>query len=262
MRTADDIFSRIRDSFATKVGDEPGETLDFYSRAVAEVDGEIYEEIEKNKTPHVWTSLEGQTLDDTGTWVNCPRDPGESDTSYSYRLMKWMLRNEACNETAISVHLLNPQEASDIEFVAQTNGCGTGTCYVIPKEYTEESISSALEEAQQRIKEIASPTTYIDYIIPEMRSVSIEAYISAPNGDLEAIKRQITDQVREYVNTVPPKEYLSLGKINKIGVNTDNVDYFSILSLVVNGEQVNATQVLQQIESKFIFNNISWTGGN
>jgi len=260
MRTSDEIFQDIRDRFESKTGDTQGTVLDMYSKAVAEVDADVYEEIENNKTPHVWSKLQGKDLDATGLWVNCPRDPEESDASYRYRLMQWMLRNEASNETAIKVKLLNPQYARNIEFVAMTNGCGTGTCYVLPRHYTEENIAASLKEAKERIHEIASPTTYIDYIIPEIKAVSFSVYLKTEDGDEAALKKNITAQVREYVNSIAPKEYLSVGTVNKIGANMSHVDYFSVLALFINGEQTSKIKLLQEIETKFIFDNITWLG--
>lgn len=260
VKTTTEIYNDIRKSFQEKAGDEPGAVLDMFTLAVAQVGADNYTEIENNKTPHVWTDLQGSKLDATGLWVNCPRDVGENDSSYRYRLMKWMLKNEACNETAIKVTLLNPVYASNIEYVAMTNGCGTGTCYVLPQHYTEENITASLREARNRMQKIADPSAYIDYIIPEVRSVSFEVYLKTSEGDEEALKTQITNAIREYVNAIPPKEYLSIGQINKIGVNTDQVDYFSVLSFIVNGEQINKIRMLQEVETKFIFDSITWIG--
>ena len=254
------IYEDIKNRFEVKTGETTGSVLDMFSMSVAQTDEEIYQEIEKNKTPHVWTYLSGGTLDATGLWVNCPRDVGENDSSYRYRLMQWMLKNEACNNTAIKVALLNPVYASNIEFVSLTNGCGTGTCYVLPRRYTEENIKASLEEARTRISKIASPTIYVDYIIPEIKSISFEIYLKTSNGDETIIKEQLTSKIKEYVNTVPPKEYLEIGRINKIGTNLSQVDYFNVLSLIVNGEQLNKIKILQEIETKFIFDNIIWIG--
>ena len=260
VKTATEIFNDIRNRFKNKTGQDQGAVLDMYTMAVSEQDAEIYDEIDRNKTPHVWTSLEGSRLDSTGTWVNCPRDVGENDATYMYRLMNWMLRNEACNETAIKVKLLNPEHAANIEYVSFTNGCGTATCYVLPKKYTKENITASLQEAKKRMSEIGSPTTYIDYIIPEIRSVSFEIYLKTNDGDEEIIKEQITEKIRSYVNEIPTKEYLSIGKINKDCVNINQVEYFSVLSVIINGEQIHKTKLLQEIESKFIFDNITWVG--
>ena len=256
-KKSQEIFSGIKNSFKQKTGEDSGAVLDLYSMSLSEVLENVYEEIEKNKTPHVWTALEGQKLDDTGTWVNLPRNPQENDSAYKYRLFNWMLVNEASNEHAITVKLLNPTYAANIEFVPMTNGCGTGTCYVIPKKYTEDNIGKSLEEARQKIKQIASPGLYDDYLVPDLRSVSLEIYLET-QGDINVMKENLTNQIRAYINSIPPKQYLSVGHINKLGANTSQVDFFSVMSLIVNGTQINKTKLLQEVESKFIFDSINW----
>lgn len=256
-KKSQEIFSGIKNSFKQKTGEDSGAVLDLYSMSLSEVLENVYEEIEKNKTPHVWTALEGQKLDDTGTWVNLPRNPQENDSAYKYRLFNWMLVNEASNEHAITVKLLNPTYAANIEFVPMTNGCGTGTCYVIPKKYTEDNIGKSLEEARQKIKQIASPGLYVDYLVPDLRSVSLEIYLET-QGDINVMKENLTNQIRAYINSIPPKQYLSVGHINKLGANTSQVDFFSVMSLIVNGTQINKTKLLQEVESKFIFDSINW----
>ena len=256
-KKSQEIFSGIKNSFKQKTGEDSGAVLDLYSMSLSEVLENVYEEIEKNKTPHVWTALEGQKLDDTGTWVNLPRNPQENDSAYKYRLFNWMLVNEASNEHAITVKLLNPTYAANIEFVPMTNGCGTGTCYVIPKKYTEDNIGKSLEEARQKIKQIASPGLYVDYLVPDLRSVSLEIYLET-QGDINVMKENLTNQIRAYINSIPPKQYLSIGHINKLGANTSQVDFFSVMSLIVNGTQINKTKLLQEIESKFVFDSINW----
>ena len=256
-KKSQEIFSGIKNSFKQKTGEDSGAVLDLYSMSLSEVLENVYEEIEKNKTPHVWTALEGQKLDDTGTWVNLPRNPQENDSAYKYRLFNWMLVNEASNEHAITVKLLNPTYAANIEFVPMTNGCGTGTCYVIPKKYTEDNVGKSLEEARQKIKQIASPGLYVDYLVPDLRSVSLEIYLET-QGDINVMKENLTNQIRAYINSIPPKQYLSIGHINKLGANTSQVDFFSVMSLIVNGTQINKTKLLQEVESKFIFDSINW----
>ena len=260
MRTAEDIYNDIQSRFKKKAGDDPGVVLGLFTSAISEEGENIYRTIENNKTPHVWSKLEGQELDDTGIWVNVPRKIGESDDSYRYRLMQWKHLKEGATETAINTALLRPTYAADIQFVPLTNGTGTGTCYVIPKSYTEENIRLSLSEAQEKIQQVGAAGTYVDYIIPEIRPVSMEIYLETDSGDETAIKEQLTAQIKTYVNSIAPGAYLSVGDINKIGVNIANVDFYSVLSLDVDGQQISGTKIMQQIDSKFIFDNISWMG--
>jgi hypothetical protein len=260
MRSAEEVYSDIQKRFSDKAGDEPGVVLGLFTAAVAKEAENIYRTIENNKTPHIWSKLEGQDLDDTGVWVNVPRDVGESDESYRYRLMQWKHLKEGATETAINTALLNPTYAADLQYVPLTNGTGTGTCYVIPKSYTEENITLSLQEAQERIKRTGAAGAYVDYIVPEIRAVSLEIYMETADGDETAIKNQLTARIKQYINSIAPGSYLSVGEINRMGVETTNVDFYSVLSLSIDGNQIAGTKVLQQIDSKFIFDSITWMG--
>lgn len=259
VKTSDEIFQDIHDRFVDKTGDNPGAVIDLYALASAEVTHGNYQAIDDNRTPHVWTYLEGTRLDDTGTWVNVPRKPGESDDSYKYRLMQWKQMMETSNRGAIDTACLSPQYAENISFVPFTHGCGTATCYVIPKHYTQESISESLLEARKIIEKYASAQLYVDYIIPEVRSVSLEIYLKT-SQDETAIKQYLTDSISTYINSIAPNDYLSLGDINRMGVNTSSVEYFSVLGLYINNHQVSTVRVLQDTESKMLFDEIHWIG--
>ena len=94
-----DITSRFEERIQNQIA--AGSTIDLYNVAISETLQDVYQEIENNKTPHIWSSLEGWKLDDTGTMFNLPRKTGENDANYKYRLQRWLLSNEASNTTAI-----------------------------------------------------------------------------------------------------------------------------------------------------------------
>jgi hypothetical protein len=253
------IALRFEDKTLKKI--QEGSVIDMYNVAVSETLEDVYQEIEDSKNPHIFTNLSGQQLDDTGFWVNCPRKDAEDDQNYMYRLMNWMLANEASNDTAIQDGLLNVTYASNIDYVPFTKGSGTATCYVIPKYYDNETISKSLAEAAAIVKKKASPSLFVEYIIPAIRGVKLQIFIEAGKGDIVLIKNNVERKIREYINVIPPGEFLKVGEINKIGVNEPGVDYFSILSLIIENEEVKDIEILQEIDSKFLFDEIIWSGG-
>lgn len=261
MRTADQIHNDIVSRFELRLNDKvaAGSVLDFYNTAVSKTLEDVYQEIENNKNPHLWSKLYGQQLDDMGTMLNCPREIEENDTSYRYRLMNWVLRNEASNTTAISDALLNPTYASNIEFRPFTKGSGTATCYIIPRNYNEETVASALQEAHEKVSKVASPSLYVEYIIPTIRNVRFQIFISGTaEVDLDIIKENVTKEIREYVNAIPPQGVLEIGAVNKIGISQPNVNYFNVIELLVEDEPVGAVRLMQELDSKFIFDEIIW----
>lgn len=261
MRTAAEILSDLKKRFETRVQDKvaSGTVLDFYNVSVSEALSEVYKEIEKNKNPHLWSKLYGESLDDMGVMLNISRKANEDDYTYRYRLMNWVLSNEASNKTAINDALLNPQYASNIEFQPCTKGSGTATCYIIPKDYSLETVTNAMQEAADIVGKIASPVIHIEYVVPTVRAVKFQIYINIAVGmDEDAIKNSIIDEVREYVNKIPPKSYLEIGQINKIGINTPGVEYFSVLSTLVDDEVMDYYKIIQGLDTKFIYDEIIW----
>lgn len=261
MRTSSQIKADIISDFEGRVSDEiqDGSAIDIYTSALSSEYERIYEEIDANKTPHIWSSLEGWRLDDMGIGLNLPRRTGEPDTTYRYRLMNWTLSNEASNTIAIQNALLNMTYASDVDYQPYTKGSGTGTCYVIPKEYTQEVITAALEETAERLANIADPSLYIEYIVPTMKSVVFQCYISVSDSvDIDYVKANIESKARDYVNAVPPREWMSAGEVNKIGVNEEGVEYFNVLSLLIDNVESTDFKILQGIDTKLIYDEIVW----
>ena len=262
MKTAEQVRNDIIERFENRIQDsiEDGSLIDIYTTVIGEEGEALYNEIDRNRTPHIWSSLEGQQLDDTGIMLNLPRKTGESDANYRYRLMNWVLTNEASNLTAINDALLLPTYASNIEFRPKVYGCGTAVCYVIPKEYTSDYITNSLIEAKNIVEGIATPGLYVEYIVPQVQGVKLQVYMVSEDGDIDAIHSNIENKVLEYINNIPPKAYMQVGQINRIGILEPKVDYFNVLSVIIDDEVISDTSVLQNIDTKLLFDEIIWTG--
>jgi hypothetical protein len=78
-------------------------------------------------------------------------------------------------------------------------------------------------------------------------------------GDTTTIKSNIEENIKNYINSIPPKENMELGVMNRIGIDEIMVDFFNILRIFVNNEEVRDTRILQTIETKFIFEEIVWS---
>ena len=260
MKTSNEILKSIKNNFKEKTGQDfnNGSAIGLYSDAISHTLEDVYIEIENNKTPHVWSFLHNETLDDTGTWVNLPRANDESDSQYKYRLMNWMLINEAANTKAIELILLNPEKGRNYSYYPKTRGAGTGTCYVIPKIYEEPHITDALNEAKEKIEKICSAGTYIEYVVPKIKNVVFEIFLHSDDGDIDFIKKTISEKIKKYINGLAPGEFLEIGKINKIGIETPDVNYFNVISMFVDMNEIEKIKVLQGIDTKFIFDNIKW----
>lgn len=260
MITAEESYTSLVAGFKEKTGHvvQTGSAIDMFFSAVADGFGIAHQAIEDNKNPHIYTALTGSDLDDVGTFFNCPRETDESDATYLYRLMHWVLRAETSNETAIGDTLYNLTNASYAKFIAKTKGCGTGTVYIIPNDYDDETIAAAIAEVKAKVEAVKSAGLYIEYTVPDVRGVTLYAAMTTTNGDIAQLKYTVSTKIAAYVNGIAPGDYLKVGTINKIGCNETNVDYFCIASLVIDEEEIEDTQVLQELKTKFLFDRILW----
>lgn len=260
MKSLTQIHQSIKNFFQNKVKDtiERGSVIDLFMLSTANEISDAYDYIESNKNPHIYTKLSGQNLDDMVKMCGFQRREGESDQNLLYRLLNWTLINEKSNTVAIDAALLNLKNASNVTYVPMVYGTGTAICYVIPTEYTVEKIEQALEEAKDRLKNVISPSLYIEYVTPALKAVTLSIAINNENSNLADIKKNLEKKIADYINSIPPKEFLDIGHINKIGINETGVSYFNINGLFVDGVSVTSLKTLQDIKSKMLLDVINW----
>lgn len=254
-----EIYNDLKQNFLERTGVDiaPRSVIDMFFKSVSDALHQIYNTIEENKKPYLFTNQEGEELDATGYFLQCPREEGESDSNYLYRLSNWTQRNAACNQQAILDKCKELQFSSSQNYVPYTKGVGTATIYVIPLDYSEGAISRALLEAQEKISPVISPSSIIEFQVPEPKPVRIVAYLDVKaNSDKENIKRMIQDSVKQYINSIPPGTSLYLGEINNIGLDTPDVEYFNVVQIFAGEEEITNFEILQTITAKFLFEQI------
>lgn len=259
-KTADEAYASLKANLEKRVGDEiqVGSVIDLFDHVIADEVRDMYDYIEANKNPYLFTNTWGADLDSLGYWVGISREIDEDDDHYKYRLKDWCLSNEKSNTTAIENAVLSPQSASNIQYVPYTHGSGTGTVIVTPKKYEEENIAAALAEAKELLSDVVSPSLYIQYIVPAMRAVKLNCYL-VTSGDEASIRANIEKQIADYVNSVAPGDALMIGDILKIGLNTSGVEYFNVLTYFIDNDQQSELKTVQELETKFIFDEILWS---
>lgn len=192
--------------------------------------------------------------------VNIVRRDSETDNTLRTRLHDWTLSNAKGNTTAITDALLDLTYASNVTYIPGVYGCATGVAYVIPKTYTAEGIANALKEAKERVEDVASPSLYIQYIVPKILPVSFSIALDVSDDtDSTFVKGLLEVKIQNYVNAIAPKEYLEIGTIEKMCMEEPSVTYFKVLSYAVDNTEQLSIRILQDTESKMIYDTISWT---
>ena len=72
------------------------------------------------------------------------------------------------------------------------------------------------------------------------------------------LQKNITANIKTYINSIKPGEFLQVGNLNKIGITEQNVDYFNVVSLIIDNEEVKDIAVIQEIDTKMLFQSIEW----
>jgi hypothetical protein len=141
--------------------------------------------------------------------------------------------------------------------VPYTHGAATATAYITPKSLDDVTIANAIAETKSRLKDVVSKTSYVEYIVPTILKVEIIAYMSVYK-DEDNIKTNINSKFKDYINNLAPGQSLEVGKLNKIGTDEVNVSYFSISSVIINGVELQDLNIVQKLESKFVYDNTTW----
>lgn len=263
MSEIEQIYDKIKNKISEKLNVEikKGTIIDLFILCVSDMLNQAKVEIEKSKNPHIFSNLKGQSLDDMGILFGITRKANESDKNYLYRIVKWNTSNKASNYDSIETALMNPIYSSHITYVPKAFGCGTAAAYVIPKIIDDENKISALNEAKELLENVSSPSTYIEYIIPTILSIKIVILYKTSSDDINAIKKNINENIVNYINNIAPGEYLKIGNINKIGITDSYLEYFTVNNLFINNEEYGSVEILQKVESKFLIeseSNIIW----
>lgn len=257
-------YEEIKESLDARLKDRShriirrGSVIDMINASVSQEMEDAYIEIENSKNPHIYTNMSGENCDRLGYMVNVPRNNNETDEEYLYRIMNWTYLKAAANNTAINDSLLNLEYASNAQFYSGVHGAGTGVVYIIPNSYDKDIISLATDEVKNRIKDIIDPAAYIEYIIPEALGIKLLIQIYSAAGDIEYIKKSAEKQIKEYINKLAPNEYMDIAEINKIGLLIDNVNYFNVTLIYIDGNSNSNIRFLQGMDTKYIYDKIIW----
>lgn len=236
-----------------------GTIMDMFFLAISDQFKKVYETIEQNKKPYIFTNQTGSDLDSTGSFVKCPRLDNETDENYLYRLLKWNLKHATCNSTAIDEKCKELKYSKAANYVQYTKGVGTATIYLIPLSYSDEDINLAINEAKDVVSTVINPSSRVEFKVPDPIDVKFVSYLDIKTGfSKEDIKRTIEDKVKTYVNAIKPGDSLYLGTINNIGLDINGVEYFNVVQIYLNDEEATDFEILQTVKAKFLFNQIIW----
>lgn len=254
-----EIYSKIVTSFKSKTNLDiyKGSVMDKYTVSVSSGIEDAYTEIENNKNPHIYTNLSGSNIDGVGILVGCSRQDSENDSTYLYRMINWNTSNQCGNSTAIETALLNMTYASNVTYVPYTQGVATATAYIIPTSLDEDTIANAISETKERLADVVSKSTYVEYVVPTILKVQVVCYL-AVYKDEDNVKSNIETKFEDYINNLAPGSLLEVGQLDKLGNAETNASYFSVSTVIIDGEELQTLSATQQLTKKFVYDSITW----
>lgn len=233
--------------------------IDQFIYGAAEAIDEAYSEIEANKTPHIYSGLKGSRIDGLGMLIGCARYENETDRSYLTRCMAHHTAYQASNMTAILMALTNLEYTSNVSYTPFTQGVGTATIHFIPKNY--DNVELAKKEIAERLKSVTAPDSYIKLEAAKPVGIEIIAYCVFKE-DTQALRDEITQSIKDYINNIPIGDTLSYSAINLIALNITNVKHFNAIAIYVDQKRMHALERIQTIEEKFLFQNLAFEVSN
>jgi uncharacterized phage protein gp47/JayE len=261
IKSFDEIYSDLKTSFykRTNIDIESRSVIDMIIKALADCLMIIHQVIEDNKKPYLLTKQSGEELDDTGYFLNCPRLDQESDGNYLYRLSNRTQRNASCNSIAIDDKCKELLYSNAANYVPYTHGLGTATIYLIPLEYTDEAIEQCLNEAKEKVSVVIAPTSIVYFEVAKPSYIKLVSYLDIKEGFSRAsVQQSISITIKQYINSIAPGDKLLVGNLNKIGLNVPGVEYFNVIQLFNNDEELADFELLQTITAKFLLEEIIW----
>lgn len=99
----------------------------------------------------------------------------------------------------------------------------------------------------------------MEFRVPDPINIQLVAYLDVKSSiDKDSVKLQIAEKVEDYINSIAPGEYMYLGKINELGLDTNGVEYFNIVQVYKDDEEATDFEILQTTVAKFLFDQIIW----
>lgn len=238
---------------------QPHTVIDQFIYGASEAIDEAYNEIEANKTPHIYTGLKGSRIDGLGMLIGCARYENETDRSYLTRCMAHHTSHQASNVTAILTALTNLEYVSNVSYTPFTQGVGTATIHFIPKHY--DNVELAKKEIAKRIANVVAPDSYIKLEAAKPVAIKIIAYCVFKE-DTQYLRDEISKAVKNYINNIPIGDTLSYSAINLIALNIANVKHFNTIAIYVDDKRMHALERIQTIEEKFLFQSLAFEVSN
>lgn len=197
---------------------------------------EFYSTLKEQHVQAFLSYATGQSLDLIGELLNCPRESGEEDDDYRYRISKQTLSLARANETAVRLAVLSVEGVEDVVMRPFTHGTGSFSVYVVTNAPT--ASEDILEQVREKLEEFKAfgirAEVYNPLLLPVELKVRLIFDKRVTDLDRKMIRAQAQQLIKEHIaslsvgNELDPMEIRS--KILRLHEGIYDVDmyYFRI----------------------------------
>lgn len=145
-------------------------------------------------------------LDSIGQMLNCPRNEGEVDDDYRYRISQQTLSAAKANETAIRLAALSVPGVKEVVLREFTHGAGSFSVYVVTDSATPSA--AILEAVDAAVEEVKTFGVRSAVFAPKKVAIQFRARLAfnpkTSEFDKNILRSQATQAVRNYIGTMQP----------------------------------------------------------
>lgn len=187
--------------------------------------GTFYQTLKKEHTQVFLSKASGETVDNIGYLLNCPRKSGEDDEAYKYRITQQTLTLERANETAVRLAALSVERVTDVVLKPFTHGAGSFSVYPIldnPYDPLYEDVLREMATALESVKAFGVRTAVLQ---PRLSRVELKGRITFGRNmsemDRLLVQDRVTQSVRRYIGSLMPGDMLRINQLHRLVLDED-----------------------------------------
>ena len=96
--------------------------------------------------------------------------------------------------------------------------------------------------------------------MPSIRAVKLNCFLSTEEVDKNLVQATIEERIKDHINSIAPRDFLKVGDLIRIGLAVDGVEYFNVMSILINEEPIRELSTVQELETKMLYDEIIWYG--
>jgi hypothetical protein len=213
-------------------------------KAINEMIGILYDSLDTNIDAATFSKAEQGFVDLIGELFNCPRNYGETDEEYKYRISNQVSIVASANKTSIEFATYNIENVTKVVLVPYTHGIGSFSAYVITDTMlVGNDLDSVLSTVQEKVDTVAAYGIRTYVVAPKPLTVSMNVNVIFKQGTSSTIQSTVRSDVarniKAYVDALDMNEGLVVAEIIDTIMDLNSAIYdVAINSITINNKAI------------------------